>query len=113
MEKHNCKLSGKTLDVIEKREKLKKLRNKTTAQKIDFSETCKLTKNLIRQDICESNLKCIELHINKTGAVQRMKKDLITVTSWMPSTSATTFWNMRPNTTKTFTNPQCHAKKFN
>lgn len=74
--KISSKITDETKKLIEKREKLNKIVNKTIAEKIEHCEIRKLTKKKIREDINRYEDDIINRIMITTGSTKRIKQEL-------------------------------------
>lgn len=80
----STKISENTKKLIQKREELNKILNKTTIQKIEHTEIRKLTKKKIREDIVKYEDDIINKIMESTGSTKRVQKEITNVkTTWI------------------------------
>lgn len=72
--KYSTKISENTKKLIQKREEMNKIPNKTVTQKIEHCEIRKLAKKKIREDIAKYEEDIINKIMDSTGSTKRIKK---------------------------------------
>ncbi|KAI5722002.1 hypothetical protein M8J76_002173 [Diaphorina citri] len=82
--KYSTKISENTKKLIQKREEMNKIPNKTVTQKIEHCEIRKLAKKKIREDIAKYEEDIINKIMDSTGSTKRIKKEISSVkTIWI------------------------------
>ncbi|KAI5726940.1 hypothetical protein M8J76_011469 [Diaphorina citri] len=82
--KYSLKISATTRELIEKREKFNRIKNKTAIEKIEHSELRKLTKKKIREDIQKYEEDVISKIMEATGSTKKIKREISNVkASWI------------------------------
>ncbi|KAL1463850.1 hypothetical protein WDU94_015550 [Cyamophila willieti] len=64
------------LAIIERREELNRIRNKTTSEKVEHCELRKLAKKKIKEDLHNHELQIINKFLESTGSTKRITKEI-------------------------------------
>lgn len=69
--------------IIEKRAEVKKVKEKTSKQKIELAEINKLAKKMIREDIRTYKIKIIQEELNKNCSIKAINRNLKNGKPWI------------------------------